>query len=454
MVSTIQHKLQHYDRYLITAAVVVGLLLAEAMVGRRILAFEPSFVTAAVFSLVGAIAILGKLELGIALLGGLSMYPNPTIFDVQGREIDVNHLVGGLIVVIWLLRRLVAQLDLRPPRSGLNAPLLALVLVWLVSWIAGYTLWDIRIPTAHRQPLFFVAEFGQLLMFIGVFWAVADTVKSERWARVICATIIIANASTPFRGGLGFNQTPVALALTCSLLAFGKVDLRVKAGLWLVLGIFLWGLIGVNRIPIYLASMAVVLVVSFLKSRRLFALVLLIFVVLGVAFIRPLWDVESSISSHLQLAELAWSIFKEYPVIGIGPTHYRSYAILYHRAWGWNTVESGLLLPHNRWMYFLANMGVVGLVGILWVVGSMLWNAVSDYRRTQDAFSKFLATSALASVTGVLVQSAMGHMAFLPDYALASFYMVPVWIMMGLMVARRPGTKVRGILLTRLGGAR
>ena len=435
MISTIQRRLQHYDRYLITAAVVVGLLLAEAMVGRRLWAFEPGFVAAAALSLLAAIAILWKLELGMALLGGLSMYANPTIFDVQGRRIDVLHLVGGLIIVAWLLRRLVAQRDLRPPRSRLNAPLLALVLIWLVSWIASYTFWDIRVPTAHRQPLFFAAEFGQLLMFIGVFWAVADTVNSERWAKVICATIIIVNASTPFSGLLGWNQMPVALALTCSLLAFGKAHLRVKVGLWLVFGIFLWGLIQVNRIPVYLASTAVVLVVSFLKSRHLFVLMLISLVILGVAFIRPLWDIEVSISGRLTLASLAWSIFKEYPILGIGPTHYRSYAIIYHPR-AMSIVESGMLLPHNVWLYFLANMGVVGLLGILWVVSSMLRSAVSDYRRNQDAFSKALTASALACVAGVLVQSAGGHMGFLPDYGLASFYMVPVWILMGLTVAR------------------
>jgi len=307
MISTIRRRLQHYDRYLTTAAVVVGLLLAEVVVVRRILAFGPGFVAAAALSLVGAIAILWRLELGFALLGGLSMYANPAIFDVRGREIDVIHLVGALVVVVWLLRRLVVQRDLRPPRSRLNTPLLTLVLVWLITWIAGYTFWDMRVPTAQRQPLFFVTEFGQLLMFIGVFWAVADTVKDERWAKPICATITIVNASTALTGGLGWNQTPVALALTCSLLAFGEADFRVKAGLWLVLGIFLWGLIRVNRIPVYLASMAVVLVVALFKSRQLFALLLIIFVILGVAFIRPLWEVETSVFSRLELVKAALS---------------------------------------------------------------------------------------------------------------------------------------------------
>jgi cell division protein FtsW (lipid II flippase) len=99
-----------------------------------------------------------------------------------------------------------------------------------------------------------------------------------------------------------------------------------------------------------------------------------------------------------------------------------------------------MLLPHDVWLYFLANMGVVGLLGMIWVVGSMLWDAFSDYQRTQDAFSKVLTASVLASVAGVLMQSVGGHMAFLPSGDMSSFYMVPVWIMIGLMVARRQGT--------------
>jgi O-antigen ligase len=234
---------------------------------------------------------------------------------------------------------------------------------------------------------------------------------------------------------LGWNQTPVALALTCSLLTFGKVDTRLKAGLWLVLGIFMWGLIQVDRIPVYLASAAVVLVVGFLKFRRLFAVMLIIFVILGVVFIKPLWNTEPSISSRQELARLALSIFRDHPVLGIGPTQYRSYAILYHPGW-WKTVGSGMLLPHDVWLYFLADVGVVGFLGLLLVVGSMLWGPFSIYRRAEDAFSRVLAVSALACVAGVLVQSVGGHMGFLPDYELSSFYMVSVWILMGLVVAR------------------
>jgi hypothetical protein len=430
--------LQNYNQYLIAAIVAMSLLAVEAALGRRIPTFGLSFFQAILLSLalVGIAASFWKLEAAIALLGGLAMYGNPTVFRLQGRAVSTLHLLGGLVIVAWVLRRIVVEKSLRILPSPLNKPLLALVTIWLVSWIAGYTFWDIRVPTAHRQPLFFVAEFGQLLMFIGVFWAVADTVKSDQWAKIICATIIVVNASTPILGNtLAWNQFPVALALTCSLLAFGKVDLRVKGGLWLILGIFLWGLIRVNRIPVYLASMAVVLAVSFLKSRWLFALMLIVFVILGVAFIRPLWNVEASVSSRLELARLAWSMFLQHPILGIGPTHYRSYAILYHPGW-WKTVESGMLLPHDVWLYFLANVGVVGFLGVLWVVGAMLRGPFSAYRRAENAFSRSLAVSALVCVAGVLVQSAGGHMGFLPDYGLASFYMVPVWILMGLMAAR------------------
>lgn len=444
MVRAFRHRLQNYNQFLIGAVVIAFLLTVEAVVGRRISAFRLSFVKAIILPLavIGIAVAFLKLEVAIALLGGLSMYGNPTVFSVRGRTISTLHLLGGLVIVAWVLQRIVVDKSLRIPSSRLNKPLLMLVGIWLVSWIASYTFWDTRVPTAHRQPLFFVAEFGQLLMFIGIFWAVADTVNSDRWAKIICATIIIVNASTPLLGdALAWNQLPVALALTCSLLAFGEVDTRVKGGLWLVLGIFLWGMIRVNRIPVYLASMTIMLVVGFFKSRWLFTLVLIIFAVVGVAFIQPLWDVERSISSRLELVSAGLSIFQDHLVLGIGPTHYRSYAIIYHRdvGYGWHTVESGLLLPHNRWLYILVNVGVLGFLGVLWVVGSMLWSPFSSYRRTGDTFSKVLAMSALACVAGVLVQSAGGHFAFLPNYKMSSFYMVPVWILMGLAVARRQG---------------
>jgi len=59
MVSTIQRRLQHYDRYLIIAAVVVVLLLAEAVMGQRITAFESGFVAAAALYLLQSIGVVG-----------------------------------------------------------------------------------------------------------------------------------------------------------------------------------------------------------------------------------------------------------------------------------------------------------------------------------------------------------------------------------------------------------
>jgi hypothetical protein len=442
MVSSIQRRLRYYEHRLIAIVMVVGLLLVEAVMGRSISSYKSTFVAAAVLSLVGVAAILWRLELGIALLGGLSMYPNPTVFAVQGRRIGVIHVVGGFIVAVWLWRRLVVQRDLRSPRSRLNAPLLALVLTWLVSWIASYTLWNIWVPTDHRQPLFFVAEFGQLLMFIGVFWAVADTVKSELWAKVICAAIVIVNASTQILGGLAWNQLPMALALVCSLLAFEKAGLRLKVGLWAVLGILLWGLLHVNRIPVYLASMAAVFVIGFFKSRRLVMIMLVLFVIIGIVFVKPLWEMEESVSSRIELAGLAWTIFKDYPLLGIGPTHYRSYALVYYPQ---NLIsEQGEIpaMPHNIWLYHLAGIGIIGMLGVTSLLLGILLECLSSLQESREPFSQVLAISVLAGTVGVVIQSVGGHMGFLPDYNLASFYMTPFWVLLGLAAAKRQQLEV------------
>jgi hypothetical protein len=96
-----------------------------------------------------------------------------------------------------------------------------------------------------------------------------------------------------------------------------------------------------------------------------------------------------------------------------------------------------MLLPHDVWLYFLANVGVVGLAGLLWVVSSVLLKAFVAYRQAVSPFSRTLAISALAATVGIVIQSAGGHMAFWPDYGLSSFYMVPYWILVGLAAARK-----------------
>lgn len=434
-----RRRLQESRRHLVTASVVVALLLVEAVLGLLASPFEAGRMVAVALSLAALVAALWRLELAIALLAGLSMYPSPTILDVQGRVIGVIHLAGGLVLAAWLLRRLVVQRDVSLPKTRLNAPLFALILIWPLAWLAGYAFWDSTVPTFHRQPLFFAAEYGQLLLFVAVFWATADTVRSERWIQAICIIMILGNASTVVLGEqLHWNQTPVALALACAFLAFGRAGLPQRAGLGLLVGVFLWGLLGVNRIPIYLANATVILVVLFFRSRPLFVLALIVFAVWSAVFLRPIWLAEGSIGGRLELAQGALSIFKARPFLGVGPTHYRSYAIIHHRVlgWGWHTVESGMLLPHDIWLYFLANVGVAGSLAILWLVGSMFWQPFTVFRRAEVALSRVLAVAAMAAVAGVVVQSAGGHLGFLPDYNLASFYMAPVWILMGLVVAR------------------
>lgn len=442
MINTYLRRLKLPGRFLPTATVVILLVLAEAALGRGVPVPDPEFIVAVAFSLVGTAIVLWKAGGTISLLAGLSMYANPTVFYVRGRAITSLHFLGGLVIVTWLLRRAVVDKDLRPPPSQLNAPLLGLVLIWLVSWIASYTFWNIRVPTTHRQPLFFVAEFGQLLMFIGLFWATADTVKSEGWTKGICAVIIAINASTFLVMGLpqeftagAWNQLPVALALACSLLAFSADDARVKVGLVLALVVFAGGLWRVNRIPVYLASMAVIFVVSFFKSKKLLLLLVALGIVFGLAYIRPLWEVEESLTARFKLAEYAWQMFRDHPVLGIGPTHYRSYVLLYHPK-EWATTASGRLLPHNRWLYFAVNTGVLGVLGILWLIMNTARSSLAFYRKAAEGFDKALSVAALASLVGVLVSSVGGHIPFLPTYKTISFHMASYWILLGLMISR------------------
>lgn len=378
----------------------------------------------------------------------LPMLVVPVIGTPFDREINVLHLLAPLTIAAWLLRKIVVDRDLRLPRSGFAKPIGALLVIWVVTSITGYLFWDVRVPTDHRQPLFFVAEFGQLLLFIGVFYVTLDTVRDEKWILAVCAAAIAGKVlGVLFFGHLLYIQYPVVLGLVLAFLAFGKVPPGVKALLCVAIVFFAWDIWAVDRLPIYLMVGAIVLLVALLRSRRLFLVALAITVALGALYLPPLWQAESSVGSRLLLAKLALATFRDHPVFGVGPTQYRSYALIYHHGvgfGGWDRVETGLLLPHDVWLYFLACMGVTGALGILWLVDALFWTAWSAYRRATEWFVRTLAVALLAAVTGVLIQSAGGHVAFLPDYTERQIYMLPFWVLAGLMGARQSATARSG----------
>lgn len=443
MIDAAKHRL-NLDRRQVLTVVVVGLLILSAWsLGALVQMLGLRLVMIAALGPLMLVAVLWRTEIGIFLLMVLPMFVPmlliPAASQVQGREVNVLHFLAAAIIASWLLRKMLVDRRLTLPKTALTAPLIALWGIWLLTWIAGYVFWDSRVPTVHRQPLFFVAEFGQLLLFSGVFWATADSVHSDRTALVVCLAAIASKALSPFLfGHLLYFEYPVAAGLLVSLLAFGMLTWPLRAALIAAIPIFAWDIWSANRIPISLGVVAAALTVIFLRSRRLFVVAALVALVVGGAGFRARWYADPSVPARLMLAKLALTMFRDHPLLGIGPTHYRSYALLYHHgvSYGWDKVENGMLLPHNIWLYFLANTGIVGLAGMLWLVAAIAWSSLSAHRRATEPLTRALAAGTLACIVAVLVQSIGGHAGLLPEYNTLGPYVLPVWILMGLLAAR------------------
>jgi hypothetical protein len=445
MMTVFGRRLHLEMRTLLVAGIVLAVLALAAAIGLGLSrSGRGESMVAVTLLLVGGGILLLKPEVGVLLLCGLSnlVYFNLTVFDVRGREISMLHLLAAGLIAAWLVRQVVVERRLAVPRTALNAPLLFLVVVWLVTWLAGYAFWDRRVPTTHRQLLFFVTEVGQMLLFTGVFWVVVGRIRSRRWIEAAAATLILANAATfiwaavspnPADTGM-WNMMQMAVALAYAWLTEPSTGPRDRLWLGLALAILVLGIIPVRRIPIYAATAATVLAIAWFRSRRSFVLGLVFTVLVAATFIVSLWQAEASVDPRFELAEAAWAIFADHPILGVGPTHYRSYAILYHPV-GWRTVESGMLLPHDVWLYHLANTGVAGGLAILWLVVAM---ALAGFRAWKTAPSPLVRTMALAglgSMAGVIVQSVGGHFPFVPSYSLGHMYMVGFWIVQGLLFA-------------------
>jgi hypothetical protein len=435
MLQTYGERQQVYRKFL-EAGVIAAVCLVAAVLGHFVPLYTGYLVLAIALTLVGVIAVFFDVRLVVLLLIMVSFFLTfQGLFSVQGRVITFTHLLGGLVVVSWLMRKLVVDRSLKLTPSHLNAPMLGLIFIWLLTWMVGLLFWDPWVTTEHRPVLFFVAEWGQLVMMIGICWAVAECVQNMRWIKIVCGTMIVANLLTFFVGDFQGNQLPIALALIYSLLLYTS-STRLQMGLLVALVIAALGLLHVNRIPFYLANMAVILVVSLLRSKRLFLIMALLAALVGVWFIKPLWDIETSVSSRIELAKYGWQVFKSRPLLGIGPTHYRSYILLYY-PYQWRSVKTGYLLPHNYWIYHFVNTGIVGIVGVAWFIIMTLRESLSLLRKVEDGFSRALCVSVPASLVALFISGLGGHRTFLPTYGLETFaWGLPIWILLGLMISR------------------
>lgn len=69
---------------------------------------------------------------------------------------------------------------------------------------------------------------------------------------------------------------------------------------------------------------------------------------------------EVSLNARVEIWQKAWQVFKTNPILGIGPGTFGDYFPPYP--------EWGVPQPHNLYLAFLLQTGILGFIGFLWLI--------------------------------------------------------------------------------------
>lgn len=106
-------------------------------------------------------------------------------------------------------------------------------------------------------------------------------------------------------------------------------------------------------------------------------------------------DRASLVQDRLRLGRAGWEAFQDSPFVGTGLDNFRYVSALYADG-------SSLQVPHNLWIQFLAQVGIIGTFAFLIFIGKWYIELLRFNRHTLDQSSHRFSWAFLASITSVL----------------------------------------------------
>ncbi len=426
-----------FERYKLRYVIVAAVLLGAVILGRR-----PSLLWIGLIAGIGVVAVLLKkptlglfLLIVVALLGPISINTGTEVY------LNLATLLIPALFVIWLLIRM-NQHDIRLVASPTTKPLVAFLILVIISIFISNVTWDPNVP---RRDNFILVQFGQWGLFAlsaAIFWLVGNLIKQEVWLRRLTAAFLLlagglaivrvlpggtsiidvvatsAITRAPFwmvlaalaAGQLLFNRTLSTrwriflIVILASVLAYAYFgDQQERTSNWVsvgvVIGILLW-----LRLP-KLRWLAISVVILLLASGVLFQ------ALYTFAGGDAKWS-ESGASRGVLIARVLEDSMRN-PITGIGPAAYRWYGMTrplgYEGAW-W---IQPLVNSHNNYVDLFSQTGIIGVALFLWFMFELLRVGRKLHMRYPDGFAGGYIASMLGAWFSIMVIMALADW-FLP----------------------------------------
>ncbi len=406
--------------------------------------------------IVGVVFFLkGRYEHGILALIPVAALMNfvslPT--GTQSR-IPLSLVVALGLMALWLLQLLFVRKERRPlVPAFINAPLLFFVCESYLSYIWSSIFRD---PLVYVPKSFVVVQIAALIvntflpltaLFVG------NVIKEIRWLKYLAWGIVGAGGlisaiiltHIPLEnlfssGNRGLFATWVC-ALAFALLLF-KGDLRWGTKWLLGIIVLFWVYInfglGYSWFSGWLPLFVALLVIIFMRDKRLFAGVLLVGAIL--AALNSSWiyqhlyvdQINDGDAGRLDLWKTNLELVAKHPLLGVGPAGYAVYYMTY------NPIDARS--THNNYFDILAQTGILGSVFFVWLLESFFWTGfklLNSLRGRRD-FEEAFGVAAFAGLCGVVVAMFLGDwvLPFAYNQTISGFdNAVFTWMMLGAMVA-------------------
>lgn len=450
------------DRYtLLTIAVVSGVLMSVLVISYLYVRgrLDPLLVMAGI---VGVIVVLRMSKVtqrsnkGIVLLiitaGMLSFVSLPT-----GREsrVPISMIIALALVVPWLLSMIFGRPPTRLRPSSINRPLIAFVIVSIISYFWSQVFRDPLLYVWSSFPVVQVAALVVNILLPLTLLYVANQVNEVRWLKYLTVIVILFGVASStlffvdsrignlffYRGTRGlFSMWVVALAYALAL--FHKELKPWQRLLLLALVSFLiyrYFVVGRSWVSGWLPMGVAAMIITWMRSRRLFGF----FMLIGLVYFALNFDFyyqdivlaeenEGSGTERVELWRQSLTHVVNHPFFGVGPAGYAPYYMTYHPQDARST--------HNNYFDLLAQTGVIGFAAF-WFVALRLLQVGRKVRRRymgERNFEEVYVVVTLSGFAGMLVGMMLGDwvLPFAYNETIAGFdNAVLTWVMLGGMVA-------------------
>jgi O-antigen ligase len=366
--------------------------------------------------------------LGLILLSYVGRYVIKT-----GTNVDLNLTImgGAFLIIVWVIKMVVVDHHLRLESSRVNTPALLFILATTLSLIAGNLHW-VQQAEVGASVLAQLGGWTLYVLSIGLMLLVGNTIRDQHWLRLIVwfflgmGAIYILGRLFPFIGVYTNKYIQIGTSSVffswLVALAYGQVitNNQLAKRYRFLLGLLVAGALYVvwfksrSWVSGWMPGMVAVVVITWLRSWRWgLALtilaggyVLLSYPSLTAMIMDP--SQQYSLTSRMGTWPVMWELMKASPIIGLGPSNYYHYTVLYPIL-GWYVKFNS----HNNYVDIVAQTGLLGLFLFAWLVVELGLLGMRLRLRLQDGFSKGYIYAILGGLVGMLASGVLGDW-FLP----------------------------------------